>query len=626
MKIESQRTVESNFGDLKSRKVDIAANGKMFYAFVRGIYENKIRAFCREITTNAFDSHIEAGKPEAPFHVSFPDVFDPYFRVRDYGISMTDETVWDVFCRLGLSTKDDSNDVVGAFGLGSKSPLAYADTFEVTAVLDNEQRTYLVSLDEEGTPTITLLGTMVSDKPTGIEVAVPIKENDFHRVLSEGKDVLRAFDVLPTTNGVELDGMNVVHSIGDGSAMVCAHDGYPSVEVRQGCVLYPVNDYDLIGAARDALNYNFKLVLDVPIGTVGVTTSREALELDEATRANVQAGVELAVAEMANEINERFAHHATRVDAVRDYVTNGVADYYSGKVTYRGVALNNWLYLENDKFRNDELLPRAKAGNKRELVTLRSAQFHRIQQMKFVVKRSTDKVVRAGLRYRNFCDEHGQDNVYLLTDPDRRIIERMVRLWGLTSDQFVWIGNIPDPGKPDSGPRVTGKVSGVTTTSHRSWNNKVETLPEDYYWVEATRPSYWERSKIDDLRGSIIALGGDKLDIFIFSPTAAKRYKPAENRGAYAVEKALLEAERDAIIENYRMALAARYLDRNLREALEIEINESLADKANKLLGYDEREALATEAAELRAEWKTQFPLLIDPTDDDWKAYIADRL
>ena len=46
MKIESQRTVESNFGNLESHKVGIAANGKMFYAFVRGIYENKIRAFC----------------------------------------------------------------------------------------------------------------------------------------------------------------------------------------------------------------------------------------------------------------------------------------------------------------------------------------------------------------------------------------------------------------------------------------------------------------------------------------------------------------------------------------------------------------------------------------------------
>jgi len=168
-------------------------------------------------------------------------------------------------------------------------------------------------------------------------------------------------------------------------------------------------------------------------------------------------------------------------------------------------------------------------------------------------------------------------------------------------------------------------VSGVSNTEHRSWLNKVETLPEDYYWVEATRPSYWERSKISDKRLSIISMGGDDLPILIFSPTAAKRYKPAENREAGKVEKALLEAERDSIIENYRLELAARYLDREVRTALKLNWNEDLANKAERLLNWDEKQTVSEEAIALKAEWKAQYPLLIDPTAADWEAYIAEN-
>lgn len=48
---------------------------------------------------------------------------------HDYGCGLSQRRVQDVFTTFGASTKRDNNYEIGGFGLGAKSPLAYADTF-----------------------------------------------------------------------------------------------------------------------------------------------------------------------------------------------------------------------------------------------------------------------------------------------------------------------------------------------------------------------------------------------------------------------------------------------------------------------------------------------------------------
>ena len=92
--------------------------GKDGYAHIFGIlrnqlYSDKPLAVAREYMVNAYDSHVAAGKGDVPFHVSLPNAIFPNFRVRDFGVGLSEEEMEEVFASYGESTKRESNDYVG---------------------------------------------------------------------------------------------------------------------------------------------------------------------------------------------------------------------------------------------------------------------------------------------------------------------------------------------------------------------------------------------------------------------------------------------------------------------------------------------------------------------------------
>lgn len=624
MKLTTTRNIDSNLGSLETHRVSIAANGKAFSTLVKGIYENKIRAFVREISTNALDSHIQAGIEDTPFHVSFPDIFDPYFRVRDYGVSMTHEQVFAIFGTLFESTKDQSNDVVGAFGLGSKSPLAYADSFNVTAFLDGEMRVYLVTIDETGAPTISLLATEDTDKPDGIEVAVPIREADFSRVTSEGRDVLSAFDVLPTCN-IDLDRIEKLFEIE--GAYVIRHSS-KRLMVRQGCVMYPVGDWDLINKVAGSLNYNYSLVLDVPIGTVGVTTSREALELDEQTRKFLIESVANAVTNIGVELAEIVNSQPNLLEANRFVAAGKIGDFWGLNFQYRGKTVNGFIELMPNKVgkgkrwetraRDFDAYVQVGTGRKRRSISRMHVKD--AATLTIVTDYADRKVARSALRYRELVGNMPKDSVMLLTNPSRKLLARLTRLLGLKKEQIIWVGSLPDPGPVKRGERrnSVAKVQGVRNLD----NNEIESMPEDFYWMVASRPDYYERIGFKNERSKLISNGGDDIPLLVFTPSAAKRYDPNIDRRVDKAFRLLLESERDNVRRAYKMVVASEGISRFALEALEVEVPTCNGEHVSALFDWNESDAIRQEAKELRAEWKKKLPLLIDPDESDWQAYV----
>lgn len=624
MKLNTTRTVDNNLGDMETHRVSIAANGKAFSTLVKGIYENKIRAFVREIATNALDSHIQAGIEDTQFHVSFPDIFDPYFRVRDYGVSMTHEQVFAIFGTLFESTKDDSNDVVGAFGLGSKSPLAYADSFNVTAFLDDEMRVYLVTIDETGAPTISLLATESSDKPDGIEVAVPIREQDFSRVTSEGRDVLSAFDVLPTSN-ITLEGLNKLYTLEDGSAFVCKTTGYQRLIVRQGCVMYPVSDWDIVGPVQSVLPASHAIVLDVPIGTVGVTTSREALELDEKTRAFLKDTVAQTVANIQTELTE-IVNSMPNMLSANQYLfgNDSLRTFWLNQFQFRNRTVNGYLELAPSKGKRwqrrvNEFECYAQVGTSRQRRNITRFHVNDAAQLTIVTDYDSKDVPRSTMRYRDFVNSQPKDSVIRLTNPSRKQLARLVRLLGLNKEQIVWIGSLPDPGPTKRGERrnTSSTVQGV-----KEGANAISTLPEKYYWVSASRPDYYERQRYDSLRREVIDMGGDVLPMLIFTPSAVKRYKPDTDFQINNVRKNLLADNKDSIYENWILHVATSGFSTDLLNAIDVEIDHKDLDKITLLFDNDEIAEMNQKAKDMRLEWREQYPLLIDTTPEDWQEYI----
>lgn len=637
MKLTTNRNVNNQLGDVESHKVKIKASGKAFATLVRGIYEDKVAAFVREIATNALDAHIQAGTPELPFRVDMPDGFDPYYRVRDYGVSMDHDTVVNIFGTLFESTKDDSNEVVGAFGLGSKSPLAYADSFEVTAWLDGERRVYLVSIDNEGTPTITVLSREASDDPQGLEVAVPIRDGDYSAVADAAKNILPGFDVMPKVVGTDIPAPNVVFE-GDGYRLVKTDRQWGSTKilVRMGCVLYPVDERSIggYGLGLHSFDGSIDLVIDVPMGSVGITTSREALELTEDTKAMLEGRVKGIITEVGEAVNAKFDACSNRLEATKLLLTDGVAGFWSPTPTFDDAPLNGWLFLDGGSKKNGAgasgELPYVRQGTSRSANPMTQYRYDDVSDTRFVYG-DTKAVKRATVRYRNFIEETSGP-VYWLNNPTREVMERMVRLLGAGPDNFVWVGSLPDPGPVKRGTKakVTGKPQGVYSATETRYGKPVELdeMPDDYYWFEGSRVSAYELRGPQDLLETLIANGGDDLPMVVMTATAKKRYKPSEDR---QIGKALadqLADQRDEILEAATEVKIHRSIfgeaDRTVAENLAPITSDQTAkaELFDYVTDWGQRGELQEKVNEAVDQLKDCYPMLFSPTPEMVRDYI----
>jgi len=144
--------VLSNVGEIGEFRIRNSA--KAFNILSSGLYANKVRAIIRELSCNAVDSHTAAGKQDTPFDVHLPNQLEPWFSIRDYGTGLSHEQVTNIYTTYFESTKTDSNDYIGALGLGSKSPFSYTDNFTVTDVKDGIKGIYYAFINEAGVPSI----------------------------------------------------------------------------------------------------------------------------------------------------------------------------------------------------------------------------------------------------------------------------------------------------------------------------------------------------------------------------------------------------------------------------------------------------------------------------------------
>lgn len=191
----ADRNVDVNVGE--TNEFTIKANGKAFRALISTLYENKVQSIVREIWSNALDAHIAAGNEDRPFLVTFPTMFNPTFIVRDFGVSLEHHEVMKLYTTVFESTKEDTNDATGKFGLGSKSPFAYTDTFSVCAIKDGQKRFYSAVIGKTGIPAIHFLGSEPTSEENGVEVSFPIKTDDIRAFRNAALRVSHGFSVKP---------------------------------------------------------------------------------------------------------------------------------------------------------------------------------------------------------------------------------------------------------------------------------------------------------------------------------------------------------------------------------------------------------------------------------------------
>lgn len=293
--IVAEKVLDVQVSGITSKKFGIALNRKMFRILSADLYSDKIRAVIRELSTNAADAHVAAGKTDKPFEVHLPNRMEPYFMVKDYGTGLTEQAIANVYTQYGVSDKTNSNEYTGCLGLGSKSPFAYTDSFTVESRRDGFVTCYTAYLDGEGFPALSdPLTVTETDEPNGLTVKFPVQEKDFINFVDKACNVLKWFKVRPTVTGssqFQYPPVSEYIRKTDSYALV-KRDRYGYGSSRQsyvvmGNVAYPINtdqiaDYYARGdvqKVRQLLEWGVELY--VKIGDVDITASREALSYDD---------------------------------------------------------------------------------------------------------------------------------------------------------------------------------------------------------------------------------------------------------------------------------------------------------------------------------------------------------
>jgi hypothetical protein len=348
-------------------KLRIASNAKAFKALIDKLYSDKPRAVVRELWSNAYDAHCAIGKPDLPFDTHVPTTFEPWFSVRDFGPGMDAKFVETLYRTVFESTKDQDNNAVGKWGLGSKSPWAYTDSFTVTCYDGASMRSYSAYIDEDQFPNFKLMLEQPSDEPCGVEVRVPVRTSDIYTFQTAIQRVAVGFDTKPNVGDSSL----VMTSVGD----VASSSGkdwfyiasYSDLDsgikefdstnsyAWQGCVLYPIDPTlipNMTEAEEAILSGGF--IIRFPIGAIDINPAREGLSYDVATvRALKEATERVSVEVIADQqalVNKSANYYSACAIAAslrKRFAGSPIYKIMKDKLTYRRRALEHNIDLSS---------------------------------------------------------------------------------------------------------------------------------------------------------------------------------------------------------------------------------------------------------------------------------------
>ena len=303
----------SNVGAIGEFRIRNSA--KAFSILSSGLYSNKIRAIIRELSCNAVDSHVAAGKESTPFDIHLPNSLEPWFSIRDYGTGLSHDQVTNIYTTYFESTKTDSNAFIGALGLGSKSPFSYTDNFTVTANKDGSKRIYTAFINEQGVPSIALMTDNDTDEPNGVEVQFSVNDRyDFNKFMQEAQNVFTYFKLRPVISGsTGFTFADVTYTDKDvvpgGHVTKSIYNQHSSVAVM-GNIAYPIQIPDSdksLGELSSMLDCH--LELHFAIGELDFQASREGLSYIPSTIAAIKRKLEA----MNKQLAIRLADEANKI-------------------------------------------------------------------------------------------------------------------------------------------------------------------------------------------------------------------------------------------------------------------------------------------------------------------------
>lgn len=318
------------------------------------LYSNSELAVLREYSTNALDSHIFDGQTR-PIEIRLPNSMDRRLIIRDFGLGMDKDEIQNTYANYGTSTKRENNDSTGCLGIGSKSALAYTNTFTVTSVKDGMKYVVVIYLGTNGAGQVEIVSETETEESNGVEVAIPSKgQYDFE---DEATEFFKYWD----KGLVLVNDKEPVHYTDDPDMTEISEDLWVSSNVNRynssvtfvmGNIPYTYSGSELTNNLK--LNSGVKIVAKVDIGAVDFVPSREALNLTDGTKDTIKITAKYVADSLVKSYTEQFHNAETLAEAVE--MANKLSRVkYTGSLKWNGLAIrmsqgvNGYLYTKFHK-------------------------------------------------------------------------------------------------------------------------------------------------------------------------------------------------------------------------------------------------------------------------------------
>jgi hypothetical protein len=282
--------------------------------------------------------------------LTLPSDLSPQLVIEDFGRGLSRDEL-KLFGQFGASSKRDTNEQIGGFGLGSKSGLAIASQFTVTAVKDGKQNTVIIKRRDDGHPMMSFLDERDVDAsvPNGVRVTIPssdtrrflsaIEENFFlgwepGSVLVNGYAPGTHLSVHDTALFTDLDGLGWKPRKDTNTRQAGIGSGY--VIALVDAVRYRL-DSDQVDSINEDLRRGFlkEVVIKLENGSVEIHPSRETLIYDKRTREYINAQVK-ALVEVGKKQYQADIDAATNIREALAIRRKAISYGFGKDYTFRG--------------------------------------------------------------------------------------------------------------------------------------------------------------------------------------------------------------------------------------------------------------------------------------------------
>jgi hypothetical protein len=376
-----EKVVQSHDFDQVNCTID-AEDMRYVASLLRNNYSNTQLAVVREISANALDANKEANVSR-PIEIKLPTQLNPTFSVRDFGGGLSEEDVFGLYSKYGKSTKRESNNYIGAFGIGKFAPLSYGDNFTCVSYHGGMKKTYNVFVNDDDDTKIAKLFEEPSYEPTGLIIEVAVADSDrdnFRQIVTK---FFRFFDdaEMPKFIGFE-EGEEVVKPK---NSLESSKDNWFVTEdngnnnyyynrkahVIMGRVVYPL-DSEAINVDNFISNEKSRRIvtemiregnfyLRMPIGSIKLHHSREALEYNKSTQKALCRALFLASEEILEIAKLKLADSADLFEAkvnhanIVNSLNHSLRNLFDNAFEWNGVKVENARFnREYDK--HDDLI------------------------------------------------------------------------------------------------------------------------------------------------------------------------------------------------------------------------------------------------------------------------------